>query len=147
MAASSAQNKLLSLPVDGWISFDLEKFAVEGLKSAFRARLSAELLGLPVNFYYTGDGTLYVAVGTVRYKYPLSLPDEGTSFEEGLELLSAEKISQNGNTYTYRFLLDEALFAPVNEALSEFTEGAGRTCEGAPFGDFLKRGGRRRVHS
>ena len=123
LAASSAQNKLLSLPVDGWISFDLEKFAAEGLKGAFRARLSAELLGLPVNFYYTGDGTLYVAVGTVRYKYPLSLPDEGTSFEEGLELLSAEKISQNGNTYTYRFLLDEALFSPVNEAISEFTEG------------------------
>ena len=121
--ASTAQNKLLSLPVDGWISFDLEKFASEGLNGAFRARLSAELLGLPVNFYYTGDGTLYVAVGSVRYKYPLSLPDEGTSFEKGLELLTAEKISRNGDTYTYRFLLDEALFLPVNQAISDFSEG------------------------
>lgn len=57
----------------------MAKFAFQGLSGAFRARISTEVMGVPAELLYTGDGWLYTAVGSTRYKY--ELPDLGDGMD------------------------------------------------------------------
>ncbi len=107
----------ISLPVDAWLSFDLEKFASGGLSEAFRGRVNTNLFGVPVKILYPGDGWLYTDVGGAKYKYALAPSEEGAELEEVLSYFHVEKVGENGNTYVYQVRLNDDKAALVNTML------------------------------
>ena len=123
LAADMGESKLPELPVDAWLSFDLAKFAFQGLSGAFRARISTEVMGVPAELLYTGDGWLYTAVGSTRYKYELPDLGDGMDLQAVLGLFTAEKLPQNGNTYRYKLTLNASILDTANAAIADFAAG------------------------
>lgn len=115
-------DKLVSLPVDAWLSFDLEKFASEGLSASFRGRAKTELLGIPVEILYPGDQMLYVRAGSTKYKYSLPATEEGMPLEELLGIFELSKAGENGNTSLYELAPDKKLLASANVLIKIFTQ-------------------------
>lgn len=122
LTATGRSGRLFSLPVDGWLSFDIERLASDGLSSAFRGRVSTEIVGLETEFLYPGDGMLYVRLGDAAYKYALPASEEGTELDDLLRLFELSAEGNVGNTYAYRLTLGGDLLAPANEAIGLLTE-------------------------
>ena len=121
LTANARGSLLLSLPVDGWLSFDIEKLASDGLSSAFRGRVSTEIGGVETEFLYPGDGMLYVRVGEAAYRYAIPSSESGTELDDVLRMFRLSAEGGQGNTYAYRLTLGEDLLAPANEAIELLT--------------------------
>ena len=121
LTANDRGSLLLSLPVDGWLSFDIEKLASDGLSSAFRGRVSTEIGGVETEFLYPGDGMLYVRVGEAAYRYEIPSSESGTELDDVLRMFRLSAEGGQGNTYAYRLTLGEDLLAPANEAIELLT--------------------------
>ena|GEM_PF-1512635 len=121
LTANDRGSLLLSLPVDGWLSFDIEKLASDGLSSAFRGRVSTEIGGVETEFLYPGDGMLYVRVGEAAYRYAIPSSESGTELDDVLRMFRLSAEGGQGNTYAYRLTLGEDLLAPANEAIELLT--------------------------
>ena len=121
LTANARGSLLLSLPVDGWLSFDIEKLASDGLSSAFRGRVSTEIGGVETEFLYPGDGMLYVRVGDAAYRYAIPSSESGTELDDVLRMFRLSAEGSQGNTYAYRLTLGEDLLAPANEAIEFLT--------------------------
>lgn len=121
LTANARGSLLLSLPVDGWLSFDIEKLASDGLSSAFRGRVSTEIGGVETEFLYPGDGMLYVRVGEAAYRYEIPSSESGTELDDVLRMFRLSAEGGQGNTYAYRLTLGEDLLAPANEAIELLT--------------------------
>ena len=107
-----------------WLSFDLAKFAFQGLSGAFRARISTEVMGVPAELLYTGDGWLYTAVGSTRYKY--ELPDLG----DGMDLQAVLGLFTAGRSFLKteihidnKLTLNASILDTANAAIADFAAG------------------------
>lgn len=121
LTANAGEGARVSLPVDAWLSFDLGKFASDGLAASFAARVRTELFGLPVELFYPGDQTLYVRVCGAKYKFSLPATTEGTPLETLLGMFELTETGRNGNTSFYKLKLGDRVLMPANILIKLFT--------------------------
>lgn len=122
LTLEAGADRLLSLPVNGWLSLNVEKLTMAGLSGMFSGKLSTEILGVPVELLYAGDGFLYVQVSGAKYKYSLSALEENIDIGSLLSIFKLSVTNGSDDIKDYKLYVGEEALTALNEALCAVTE-------------------------